>query len=77
MAISDKRIYLASRSPRRRDLLNQIGVGHELLLLRDSAKRGADVDETPLDHEGPRDYAMRSKPGCLPCRAALARPSRC
>ena len=59
MAISDKRIYLASRSPRRRDLLNQIGVGHELLLLRDSAKRGADVDETPLDHEGPRDYAMR------------------
>jgi septum formation protein len=59
MAISDKKIYLASRSPRRRELLHQIGVGHELLLLRDSTKRGADVDETPYGHEGPRDYAMR------------------
>lgn len=59
MSISDKRIYLASRSPRRRELLHQIGVGHELLLLRESASRGADVDETPLEYEAPRDYALR------------------
>ena len=34
MSVGDKRIYLASRSPRRRDLLKQIGVPFELLLLR-------------------------------------------
>ncbi len=59
MSISEQKIYLASRSPRRRELLHQIGVGHELLLLRESASRGADVDETPYDYEAPRDYALR------------------
>ena len=59
MTISDKRIFLASRSARRRELLQQIGVGHELLLLRNDAKRGADVDETPHATEAPRDYALR------------------
>ena len=57
--MSDKRIYLASRSPRRRDLLKQIGVGFELLLLRQDPQRGADVDETPLPGEAPADYALR------------------
>ena len=59
MAISERKIYLASRSPRRRELLRQIGVGHELLLLREDPKRGADVDESPLADETPRDYALR------------------
>ncbi len=59
MAISDRKIYLASRSPRRRELLRQIGVGHELLLLREDPKRGVDVDETPHAGESPRDYALR------------------
>ena len=59
MAISDKRIYLASRSSRRRELLHQIGVGHELLLLREAQPRGCDVDETPHQGEAPRDYALR------------------
>lgn len=59
MAISERKIYLASRSPRRRELLRQIGVGHELLLLREDAKRGADVNESPLADETPRDYAVR------------------
>ena len=59
MTISDKRIFLASRSTRRRELLQQIGVGHELLLLREDAKRGADIDESPLANEAPRDYARR------------------
>ncbi len=59
MAISERKIFLASRSPRRRDLLRQIGVGHELLLLRDAGNRGADVDETPHAGESPRDYVLR------------------
>lgn len=59
MAIGNKRIYLASRSPRRRELLAQIGVGFELLLLREDPARIADVDETPLPGENPRDYALR------------------
>jgi len=59
MSISDKRIYLASRSPRRRDLLKQIGVPFELLLLRDDLRRGVDVDETPLADESPGVYVLR------------------
>lgn len=57
--ISAKKIYLASRSPRRRELLAQISVGFELLLLRDDTARGMDVDETPLPGESPHDYVMR------------------
>jgi septum formation protein len=59
MPISDKRIYLASRSSRRRELLRQIGVGHEVLLLREELRRGSDVDESPHAGEAPRDYALR------------------
>jgi septum formation protein len=59
MAIFDRRIFLASRSPRRRELLRQIGVSHELLLLREDARRGIDVDETPHPDETPRDYVLR------------------
>ena len=59
MPISEKRIYLCSRSIRRRDLLHQIGVGHELLMLREDSKRRPDVDETPQSGETPCDYALR------------------
>ena len=52
-------IYLASRSPRRRELLKQIGVTFEIVLLREDARRGADVDEAPLPNEQPDAYAMR------------------
>ena len=44
-------IYLASRSPRRRELLAQIGLAHDVL--------EADVDETPRAGEAPRDYVAR------------------
>ncbi len=54
-----QRIYLASRSPRRRELLKQIGVAYEMLLLREDPARGIDVDETPLPGEAPRDYVLR------------------
>ncbi len=58
-SIGGKRIYLASRSPRRRELLAQIGVGFELLLLREDPLRGADVDETPHPGEAPDAYVTR------------------
>ena len=53
------RLYLASRSPRRRELLRQIGVGFELLPLREQNGRAADVDESPLPGESPDDYVRR------------------
>ncbi len=59
MALSDIKIYLCSRSSRRRELLHQIGVGHQILLLRENAKRHVDVDETPHAGESPHDYALR------------------
>ena len=53
------RIYLASRSPRRRQLLDQLGVEHEVLTQRIKAERGPDVNEEPLPGEDPRDYVVR------------------
>jgi septum formation protein len=59
MQTSDHKIYLASRSPRRRELLKQIGVHFELLLLREAAPRGADLDESPRPGESPDHYVRR------------------
>ena len=59
MSLGDNRIYLASRSPRRRELLKQMGVSFESLLLREDLRRGVDVDETPLPDESPGIYALR------------------
>lgn len=50
-AAATRWIYLASRSPRRRELLAQIGLRHEVV--------EADVDESPLQDEAPRDYVLR------------------
>lgn len=44
-------IYLASHSPRRRELLLQIGVHHTVV--------GVTVDETPLPGEAPVEYVIR------------------
>ncbi len=64
-----KRIYLASQSPRRRQLLAQIGVAHELLL------PGADEDAEALEAvqpgELPEAYCARVTAAKLD--AALAR----
>ena len=54
-----RHIYLASRSPRRREILTQIGVHFEMLLLRDAVGRDTDVDETPHPGEDPADYVLR------------------
>lgn len=44
-------LYLASQSPRRRELLQQIGVTHEVLAVT--------VDETPHPGETAREYVVR------------------
>jgi septum formation protein len=54
-----KNIFLASRSPRRRELLKQIGVVFQVVQLREDPRRGADVDETPKAAEAPADYVLR------------------
>ncbi|MFI4922612.1 MAG: Maf family protein, partial [Burkholderiales bacterium] len=59
MMLDAKCIYLASRSPRRRELLKQIGVNFELVQFREYLARGADVDEAPLTGETPEDYVKR------------------
>lgn len=58
MANPYQTIYLASASPRRRELLKQIGVRFEVLLLRTHPSR-MDVDETPHGEESPHDYVLR------------------
>ncbi len=57
--IIQPRIYLASQSPRRRELLKQIGVHFEVLLLRCDPRRMVDVDETPVPDESPEEYVRR------------------
>jgi len=57
--VSKSYIYLASRSPRRRELLHQIGIDHEVLMQRIEAPRGADVNEHRLPGEKPREYVER------------------
>jgi len=54
-----KRIYLASRSPRRRELLKQAGIAFEIVLFREDARRDVDVDESPAPGEDPREYVLR------------------
>lgn len=46
-----KKLYLASGSPRRRELLTQIGVPFSAI--------SADIDETPLPQESPSAYVER------------------
>ena len=44
-------IYLASQSPRRQELLGQIGISFELV--------HAEIDETPMENEDPGQYVER------------------
>ena len=50
--MSAPHLILASASPRRRELLSRIGIEPDSIL-------PADIDETPLKGELPRDYAVR------------------
>ena len=59
MKLLDKKIYLASKSPRRRELLRQVGVDFELLMLRGDPVRGVDVTEEVHPNEPAHDYVVR------------------
>ncbi|HZZ94167.1 MAG TPA: Maf family protein [Usitatibacter sp.] len=52
-------IYLASRSPRRRELLAQIGVKFEPLLFREGTRQDADTDEAQRPGEDADSYVRR------------------
>jgi septum formation protein len=52
-------IYLASRSPRRRELLAQIGVRFEMLLFREGKRQDAETTEEAHPGERPDDYVRR------------------
>jgi septum formation protein len=60
------KIYLASRSPRRGELLRQIGVDFEVL--------PSDIDESALSGEAPEHYVLRlAREKALACVQILAR----
>jgi septum formation protein len=59
------RLILASASPRRKELLEQIGVQFSVLT--------ADIDETPRVEEEPRDYVCRMSVEKARCVDALLR----
>jgi septum formation protein len=65
-------IYLASQSPRRRQLLEQLGVRHELLLPDDT--EDAESLEAVLKNEAPATYVQRVTG--LKLDAAVARMKR-
>jgi septum formation protein len=55
----ERGIYLVSRSPRRRELLAQIGVRYNLLLFRSRPESREEVNEDPLPGEAPAAYVER------------------
>ncbi len=54
-----QRIYLASRSPRRRELLTQIGIQFDTLFFREPPRQDDDVDESAHEGEAPEVYVER------------------
>ncbi len=67
-----KFVYLASQSPRRRQLLEQLGIRYELLLADEH--EDAEALEVVLPNEAPRAYVQRVT--LLKLEAALARMKR-
>jgi len=54
-----QKIWLASKSPRRAELLTGMGVPFEVLQLTDDAGTPYEVDESVFPGEAPRDYVRR------------------
>lgn len=52
-------VYLASKSPRREELLRQLGIDFTAIRVREAPGRDRDVDEGALDAEPPRHYVER------------------
>jgi len=59
MTTLEPHIYLASQSPRRRELLTQIGIRFNLLLFRGDTRVDPEIDEVPLPGELPEAYVQR------------------
>ena len=59
MSFQERRIYLASNSPRRRELLHQIHVRFDTLLLRSSGRHDEDIGEEVLPGEDACTYVQR------------------
>ena len=57
--MTDRSIYLASRSPRRQELLAQLGIAFEEIRLRAAPGRHRDVVEEALDGEPAMHYVER------------------
>lgn len=53
------RLYLASRSPRRRELLTQMGVAFDTIIFRSGLRSDPQVDERPHAGEAAPDYVER------------------
>jgi septum formation protein len=53
------RLYLASRSPRRRELLTQMGIQFDTIVFRNPPREDRELDETPHPGEAPIDYVQR------------------
>ncbi|EXI81242.1 MAG: Maf-like protein YhdE [Candidatus Accumulibacter appositus] len=58
-SLQHRRVHLASRSPRRRELLAQIGVGFDTIAFRDAQRGDPELDETPLPDEAAAAYVER------------------
>jgi septum formation protein len=59
LTVRNTRIHLASRSPRRRELLAQVGVQFDSIVFRNPPREDWQVDETPLAQEAPVPYVER------------------
>jgi septum formation protein len=59
VSTQEPRIYLASNSPRRRDLLHQIHVRFDTLLFRGTGRHDEDIDENALPGEDALSYVKR------------------
>jgi septum formation protein len=57
--VTSQRIYLASRSLRRQELLRQLGVDFDELRMREAPGRDPDIVEGPRDGESAPDYVKR------------------
>jgi len=57
--VIESRIYLASQSPRRRELLTQIGVRFDVLLFRSGQRSDPETNEDPLPGETTETYVVR------------------
>lgn len=59
VSLRNPRIYLASRSPRRRELLSQMGIQFDTVVFRNSPREDKETDETPHAGETPMVYVER------------------